>query len=94
MKAERGCAQVCAAPECNEATLDMGATCCPHCGKAELRRTHPSGSFDGRRQAFICSTCGEEMDNVDLQRIRQMARSGELDNVAPGISGIFDLTNH
>lgn len=91
---DSGCAYVCADTECNEATLDLGAKCCSHCGKTEFRRVHLSGTFDQQRQAFICSTCGEEMSSESLPRFRQMARSGELDKLAPGFSGLFNLTDH
>jgi predicted RNA-binding Zn-ribbon protein involved in translation (DUF1610 family) len=89
-----GCAYVCADPECNEATLNLDAKCCSHCGKTELQRIHLSGAFDKQRQAFVCSDCGEEMSIEIVQRFRQIIRTGELGTLAPGLSGLFDLTDH
>jgi len=91
---ESGCAFICADPQCNEGTYDLKATCCSHCGSTELRLFHPSGSFDAERQAFVCSTCGGEMHTAGTAHIRKMAKSGELDQLTPGASDLFDLTDH
>ena len=89
-----GCVYRCLDPECNDATFDVSATCCVHCGNTKLRAEHPSSQFDVQRQAFICSHCGV-MDNDDsLPRLRKMARDGTLDKLAPGFSALFDLTDH
>ncbi len=80
---------------CNDATFDINATSCVHCGNTELRAEHPSGWFDKSRQAFICSHCGEEdLDTGNLSKLREMARNGELDKLAPGFSELFDVTDH
>jgi hypothetical protein len=92
---KNGCVYRCLDPNCNDATFDITATSCAHCGNTKLQAEHPSGSFDKDRQAFICSHCGEEdFDNGGLSRLRKMARNGELDKLAPGFSSLFDLTDH
>jgi len=90
---KHGCMYRCLDPDCNDATFDINATACVHCGNTSLQAEHPGGIFDPKRQAFICS-CGEETDGDVLPKFRQMARSGELDRLAPGFSGLFDLTDH
>lgn len=91
-----GCVYRCLDPNCNDATFDMSATCCIHCGYTKLRAEHPSGHFDVQRQAFICSHCGEVDNDADagLARLRKIARDGALDKIAPGFSALFDLTDH
>lgn len=63
----------CLNPDCNDATFDIDATCCAHCGHPELRAEHPGGVLDGQRRTFICGDCGGEYSakvaGVDLSRI-------------------------
>lgn len=73
---KNGCMYRCLDPNCNDATFDINADSCVHCGNTKLQAEHPGGFFDKSRQAFICSHCGEEdLGNGSLPKLRAMARS-------------------
>lgn len=89
-----GCVYRCLDPDCNMPTFDMAATTCSHCGNTSLRAGHPGGAFDTARQSFVCCSCGSEYDHKATALLREKAKLGQLDEVAPGMSDLFDLTNH
>lgn len=89
-----GCVYRCLDRECNLPTFEMDATCCAHCGNTKLQAEHLNSEFDPQRQAFVCRPCDVETDHKLTGRLRGMARRGELDLLAPGLSSLLDLTDH
>ena len=89
-----GCVYRCLDRACNMPTFDMDASCCAHCGNTKLQAEHLNSEFDPQRQAFVCTTCDVETDHSLTVRLRRMARSGELEMLAPGFSSLVDRTDH
>ena len=89
-----GCVYRCLDRDCNLPTFEASAKCCAHCGSTNLRAEHLGGIFSVDRQAFICSTCGEEYAHDSTCMLRKKAKDGVLDSLAPGASALFDLTEH
>lgn len=63
---------------------------CPECAAEILSCDHPSGSWDKKRQTFVCSWCGED-ESRSTSTLRQGLKE-HLPELARELP--VDITNH
>ncbi|MDP2759919.1 MAG: hypothetical protein Q8O64_05865 [Sideroxyarcus sp.] len=80
---EDGCVYSCSDPECNMPTFGDNVTCCEHCGKTEHYYSHPGGSLDKSKKAFVCNWCGEEYETYGSRQLRKLALESKLPECVP-----------